>query len=154
MALSFTYLSYPDGTRKVLWLYDGNVEYAHGKHIPLLLIALLMLTAVVIPYTMVLLLAQCLQHHSGHRVLFWVRRLKPFLMLTLVPTKTSIAIWTGLLLIVRTVVFFIFALNSEGEPVFNLLCMIVASICLLTLAPNAYKKWSLTLLEHLLLTLE
>ena len=78
MALLFTYLSYPDGTRKALWLYDGNVEYAHGKHIPLLLVALLTLTAVVIPYTIVLLLAQCLQHHSGHRLMFWVRILKPF----------------------------------------------------------------------------
>ena len=48
MALLFTYLSYPDGTRKALWLHEGNVEYAHGKHIPLLLVALLTLTAVVI----------------------------------------------------------------------------------------------------------
>ena len=148
MALSFTYLSYPDGTRKVLWLYDGNVEYAHGKHIPLLLVALFTLTAVVIPYTIVLLSAQCLQHHSGHRLLFWVRRLKPFFDAYTGSYKDKYRFWTGLLLIVRTVLFFIFALNSEGEPVFNLLCMIVASICLLTLAPNVYKKWSLTLLER------
>ena len=148
MALSFTYLSYPDGTRKALWLYDGNVEYAHGKHIPLLLVALLTLTAVVIPYTTVLLLAQCLQHHSGYRLLSWVRRLKPFFDAYTGSYKDKYRFWTGLLLIVRTVLFFIFALNSEGEPVFNLLSMILASICLLALAPNVYKKWLLTLLER------
>ena len=94
------------------------------------------------------MLAQCLQHHSGYRLLSWVRRLKPFFDAYTGSYKDKYRFWTGLLLIVRTVLFFIFALNSEGEPVFNLLSMILASICLLALAPNVYKKWLLTLLER------
>ena len=42
-ALSYVTLSYPDGSQKPVWLYDGNVGYLSGKHIPLFLMACLML---------------------------------------------------------------------------------------------------------------
>ena len=34
--MSFTYIQASDGSRIAVWLYDGNVRYLSGKHIPLL----------------------------------------------------------------------------------------------------------------------
>ena len=33
-ALQFTHLDYPDGSRKLVWLYDANVPYFTVRHIP------------------------------------------------------------------------------------------------------------------------
>ena len=71
--LAYTTLEYPDGTTLTVWLYDGNVGYLKGKHIPLFLTVLVVLLFLSIPYTLVLLFARCLQRKSSARVLFWVR---------------------------------------------------------------------------------
>ena len=42
-ALSFAVLDYPDGSRETVWLSDGNVPYLRGKHVALVLIALLII---------------------------------------------------------------------------------------------------------------
>ena len=55
-----------------VWLYDGNIQYLMGKHIPLFLLALVILVALYVPYTLILTFIQCLQQQSGNRVLFWV----------------------------------------------------------------------------------
>ena len=34
-AVSYTSMVYPDSSRRFHWLYDGNMRYLHGKHIPL-----------------------------------------------------------------------------------------------------------------------
>ena len=39
--MSFTYIQASDGSRIAVWLYDGNVRYLSGKHIPLFIFALL-----------------------------------------------------------------------------------------------------------------
>ena len=41
--LSFTTMEYPDHTKQLLWLPDGNLGYLRGKHIPLFIAALLVL---------------------------------------------------------------------------------------------------------------
>ena len=142
-ALSFTFLTYPDGTTKTLWLYDSNIEYLHGKHVPLFLAALLVLLLLLIPYTLVLLLIQCLSK-PNHRILFWVRKLKPLLDAYTGPYKDRYRFWTGLLLVIRTILFLIFTL---GNPALNLAAIILASLCL-AFMPGVYKKAPLTLLEY------
>ena len=52
--LSFTIiLKYPDGSREVVWLPDVSVKYLRGKHIPLFLVAMLIVILGVI-YTVLL----------------------------------------------------------------------------------------------------
>ena len=142
-ALSFTFLTYPDGTTKTLWLYDSNIEYLHGKNVPLFLAALLVLLLLLIPYTLVLLLIQCLSK-PNHWILFWVRKLKPLLDAYTGPYKDRYRFWTGLLLVIRTILFLIFTL---GNPALNLAAIILASLCL-AFMPGVYKKAPLTLLEY------
>ena len=44
-----TELVYSDGYIRRVWLCNGNVDYLEGKHIPLFIVALLLLIS--IPYT-------------------------------------------------------------------------------------------------------
>ena len=61
---SSTEIVYPDGYVRRIWLYDGNVDYLQGKHIPLFIAALLLLTFISIPYTASLLCTRWLQKIS------------------------------------------------------------------------------------------
>ena len=51
--LAFAILKYPDGSYKVVWRPDGSVDYFRGKHIPLFLVAVAILT-IGLAYTCVL----------------------------------------------------------------------------------------------------
>ena len=144
-ALSFTFLTYPDGT-KTVWLYDSNIEYLHGKHIPLFTAALLALLFLLLPYTLVLFFIQCLSKFDC-RIFFWVKKLKPLFDAYTGPYKDRYQFWTGFLLIVRTILFLIFTL---GNPGLNLAAIGVTSTCL-AFTPAVYKKVWLTLLEYSLL---
>ena len=150
-ALAYTTLEYPDGTVVTVWLYDGNVRYLVGKHIPLFLVALAILLFLSIPYTVVLLFAQCLQKKSHSRVLFWVRKLKPLFDSYIGTYKDKHRYWTGLFLVARAVLILVYALTSLGDPAVNLLATIsvVLGLTVVNLAiGGAYKQWILTLLEQ------
>ena len=51
-ALSFTSLDYPNNLRIAVWLYDGNIRYFSGKHIPLFTAAMVCLIFLFLPYMM------------------------------------------------------------------------------------------------------
>ena len=145
-ALSFTFLNFPDGSTSVVWLYDANVLYLQGKHIPLFITALLVLFLLSLPYTMMLLFAQSLKKSK------WImRRFKPLLDAYTGPYKDWHQYWGGLLLAVRAILFLIFSLNSLGDPALNLL-VIASTVLALTLLEvgigGAYKNVLLSLLEH------
>ena len=148
---SSTELVYPDGYHRRVWLYDGNVDYLQGMHIPLFLAALALLLFVSVPYTTVLFFIQWLQRWSSFKVLFWIRKLHPLLDAYTGPFKIKHRYWTGLLLLVRVCLFLIFSLNSLGDPTINLLAVVAVSFYLLThisLIGGVYKMWSLNLLEN------
>ena len=47
-AIHITFLEYPTYNRSV-WLYDANVDYLSGKHIPLFLVAVLVFLFLFLP---------------------------------------------------------------------------------------------------------
>ena len=98
--LSSTTLEYPDGSVRRVWLYDGNVDYLKGKHVPLFMAALLVLLVLSLPYTALLLFIQCLQLKSNYRALFWIGKFKPLFDAYTGPYKDKHRYWTGLLLLV------------------------------------------------------
>ena len=92
----FIFFEYPTYHR-VVWLHDANVDYITGKHIPLLLVALLIIVFLFLPYTLLLLLGQWVQAISHLRLFSWVNnaRLKPFMdSYHMLPSKQNIV--TGL----------------------------------------------------------
>ena len=148
---SFTELVYPDGYHRRVWLYDGNVDYLKGKHIPLFTAALVLLLFVSTPYTATLFCIQWLQRWSSLKVFFWIRKLHPLFDAYTGPFKIKHRYWTGLLLLVRVCLFLTFSLNSLGDPTINVLAVVAVSFCLLTyisLVGGIYKIWSLDLLEN------
>ena len=149
--LSFTYLTYPDGHLKPVWLYDGDVDYLKGKHIPLFIAALLISIAFLLPYTFVVFSMQWLRKKSNYRMLVWVRKLKPVFDPYGGPYKDKCQFWTGLLLVIRVILFLGFATNSSGNKALNLIIIIIAVIVLLSaqvaLFPGVYKSRTLDSLD-------
>ena len=147
---SSTELIYPDGYHKRVWLYDGNVDYLTGKHISLFIAALILLIFVSAPYTTVLLFIQCLQKWSSFRVFVWIRKFHPLFDAYTGPYKVKHRYWTGLLLLIRVILSFVFSLNSLGDPTMNLLAVVAVASCLLAyiaIVGGIYKLWPLTVLE-------
>ena len=136
-ALSVTSLDYPDGTNELVWLYDGSVPYfQRADHIVLGIFAISVLLLLYLPYTLLLLFGQCLQAYSHHRVLSWMNKIKPFVDAYHAPYKKETRYWTGLILLVRCVLFLIFAVNSlhVGDNHFDLLFVTIVTACLAGLA--------------------
>ena len=151
-ALSFTFLQYPDGSEVAVWLYDGNLHYLKGSHIPLFLFASLALLFVFLPYTMFLFLGQWLQALSHWKILSLMNsaRVKVFLDAYHAPYCPKHRYWTGLLLLLRCLLFLVFAFNALGNTSVNLLAITSATLGLAFLArlsARIYQKWYLELLE-------
>ena len=113
------------GSPSLVWLLDGNVPYLKGAHIALFGMALLATLLFIVPFTLLVLLAPCLQAHSGHRLLRWVNRLKPLLDAYEGPYNIHFRFWTGVMLLVRVILFAIFAGNAVGDPQVNLLAIAI-----------------------------
>ena len=152
-ALYITYLEYPDYNRGV-WLYDANIDYLHGKHIPLFIMAVLVFILLFLPYTLLLLFGQWLQAVSHLRLFSWVNsaRLKPFMDSYHAPYKAKHRYWPGLLLVLRFVLLLVFALNPQQDPSVNLLAILVGTGFLVAwawLSGGVYKSLCLDALECL-----
>ena len=145
-----TDLEYPDKSVRKVWRYDGNVDYLTNKHIPLFIAALLLLF-ISLPYTAILIFIQYLQRWSSYRVLFWVKKLKPLFDAYTGPYKDKHRYWTGLLLLVRIVLFLIFSMNTRASSDVNLLAIIITVLSLLVylaITGGVYKAWHLNIIEY------
>ena len=153
-ALSYTLLEYPNNTKTAVWLYDGNIRYLSNKHIPLFIGALVCLIILFLPYTIFLIFGQWLRSKSGQWKIFsWVNhyRILPFLDAYHAPYTDKHRYWTGLMLLVRCILFLLFAFNALGDPSVNLLAIgSVTAVLLIVYAlfgNRIYKTWYLNTLE-------
>ena len=152
-ALSYTSLEYPNNSQIAVWLYDGNIRYLSGRHIPLFTAAMVCLIFRILPYTILLIFGQWLQAKSHLKIFSLINNhyVKPFLDAYHAPYTNKHRYWTGLMLLLRFILFFISAINALGDPRVNLLA--IASTCVAVLilptilSSRIYKKWSLGLLE-------
>ena len=150
MIFSTTELVYPDNSKRWVWLYDGNVDYLRGKHVPLFLAGLFILIALTLPYTTMLFCIQWLLRCSSYKVFFWVRKLHPLFDAYTGPYKIKHRYWTGLLLLIRACLILTFSLNTLGDPAINLLAIFVVAFCILaylSMIGGIYKQWWLNLIE-------
>ena len=152
-SLSFTILVYPDGSRELVWLPDATVSYIRGKHAVLFVIAILILV-IGIAYTAVLFSWQWLLQHQNKIFLKWVRhqRLCMFLEPYHAPYTFKHRYWTGLLLLVRAVLYIISAANVSNDPGIELIAVGIAMTGLLLLkgysqGARLYRKAFIDLLE-------
>ena len=149
-ALSFTTPTLLVGPTMTVWLYDGNINYLGLKHTFLFLTALGFAFMFVLPFTLLVLLAPCLQAWSNKRFLRWVHRLKPLLDAYQGPYTDKFRCWTGVMLVVRNVLFLAFAVNGLGNPVVNLEIIITVVLGLqafMWIPGRVYKVFLLNVLE-------
>ena len=148
--LTFTHLTYPNGTVSHVWLYDANIEFLKGKHLALYVTGILVLVVLIVPYTLGLALFQYLLALSSHRAFWWVNRLKPVFDSYAGPYKDRFRVWTGLLLVVRTFLIILFSLDITDSPDINNFAVLIMSLVLLMIMAGSrgiYKKWSYDVLE-------
>ena len=149
---SFTRIKYHDKSVNV-WLYDGNVNYLEGKHIPLFVAAVVLLLAISVPYTGMLLFIQCFEKLSNHKLLSWIHKLKPLFDAYTGPYKDRHRYWTGLLLLVRAALFIVFSVNAAiaSCSAVDLLAITLTTFCLIThevVVGRVYKTWILNTIEY------
>ena len=150
-ALSYTSLEYPNNSQITVWLYDGNVRYLSGKHIPLFTAAMVCLVFLFLPYTMLLIFSQWLQAKSHLKIFSCINShyVQPFLDAYHAPYTNKHRYWTGMMLLLRFVLFLVSAVNALGDPNVNLLAIATVAILIppTILGSRIYKTWSLGLLE-------
>ena len=149
--LSYTFLEYPNNSQIAVWLYDGNIRYLGGKHTLLFTAAMVCLIFLFLPYTMLLIFSQCLQAKSELKIFSCINShyVKPFLDAYHAPYSNKYRYWTGLMLLLRLVLFLISAVNASGDPNINLLSIASTTTLILPiiLGSRIYKTWSLGFLE-------
>ena len=115
--LSFAKVHYPDGSQEVVWLPDGNVKYFQGKHIALGIVALFIIL-IGVPYTILLFFWQWLVRASRWKIFKWTRntKLNAFITSYHCPYNYKHRYWTGLLLLVRVVLYITAAATVSANP--------------------------------------
>ena len=147
--LSVTKLRLADSS-KAVWFVDGNVEYFQGRHIPLFLFSVAVLLFIFLPYTFLLFFGQWIQQLKICR---WMNgtRFRAFLDAYWAPYTPKYRYWTGLLLLLRCILFLVNALgNARNDSGFNLVIICCVSLGLVAIPwinCRIYKKWYLEVLE-------
>ena len=124
-ALSFAVLDYPDGSRETVWLPDGNVPYFQGKHVALTFVVLF-IVLIGVPYTILLFLWQWIVRAPKWKIFKWTRntKLNAFVSVHHVPYNSRYRYWTGLLLLVRVVLYITTSVTVSADPQTSLLLTI------------------------------
>ena len=133
-SLSVGILGYPDGSSQIVWFPDAAVKYLSGKHIPLFIIAVLILLVGLV-YTALLFLWQCLLHLPRWRIFKWSRnpKIQTFIETYHTPYTAKHRYWTGLLLIVRVVLYLVAAANVLNDPSVALTAITFVVCCIVLL---------------------
>ena len=136
----------------LVWYYDGNVAYFHGKHVFLFLTATTF-AVILIPFTLALLFIKHLPRVSSLWIFHRINRLKPLFDAYTGPYRDEYRFWTGFQLLIRVILLVCsgFHLND-----YLLLIQIIGTCALLLSAKwlygsGIYKKRSLDILEAWLL---
>ena len=149
--LSYVSVTYPSGQKFNIWSPDGNVEFLHGKHVPLFLIGIAF-SILILFYTFLVMFNMCLQRVPSKGPFKLIYRLKPFFDAYTGPYKTRYRFWTGLLLLTRCILFTLFSLSALNRLHLKLMLTILTCLLFLSLMASfygVYRRLYLNLLEML-----
>ena len=116
-----------------VWVYDGNIDYFSSKHLPLFIVAVLLLFTLFVPYTLFLLCGQWLHYLPRKRGFRWIHStvISTIMDAYHAPYTKHHRYWTGLGLLIRCCLFTIFGTSySTG---INLMSISIAVILLLVI---------------------
>ena len=153
---SFSILEYPNHSYELVWLPDGAVGYLTGRHTVLFVLSFGILL-VGIAYTTLLFSWQWLlfyRHKKIFKFLCFNDKLILFLEPYHAPYSFKHRYWTGLLLIVRVVLYLASALNFSRSPSIDLLVTAIVMITVFMLKAHVgmrsciYRKLPLDIFEN------
>ena len=153
-SLSVGILEYPDGSSKMLWLPDATVKYLFVEHIPLFIAAVLILLVGLV-YTTLLFSWQWLLYLPRWRIFRWSMnpKIQTFIETYHTPYTPKHRYWTGLLLIVRIILYLVAAANVSNNPTVALMAISFTIMCIYTLillmGSRLYRKWPMNAFEAL-----
>ena len=138
----------------MLWLPDATVKYLSVKHIPLFVAAVLIILVGLV-YTALLFSWQCLLHLPRWRIFKWSRnpKIQTFIEMYHMPYTPKHRYWTGLLLIVRFVLYLVAAINVSNDPTVALtaisytICFVILLKVSIGSLSKSYRKWPVDVLE-------
>ena len=115
--LQYTPIDMNDSHERVVWFSDASLPYLSEMHIPLFIIAILILL-IGVPYTVILTSWQWLIRLPNNTTFKWVRnsKLASFMDAYHALYVPRNCYWTGLLLLSGVVLYLIVAINVSGEP--------------------------------------
>ena len=156
---SFAVLKYPNGSHHVVWRPDASIKYLRGWHIPLFFTGVVII-AMVFAYTVLLFSWQWLLQIPNKKVFKWIRntRLTLFMEANLAPYRPKYRFWTGLLLLVRMLLYLVQSLNVSNNTQLNLLAVgVIVTTLIVIKAPIGDKftkeQFWITLNLHTITTL-
>ena len=131
--LTYSTVHLPSGDMYV-WFYDGNVEYLHGKHSALFLVAMATCTLFLLPYTFALTFIPIIEQYSEHNRLFnylhkKANQIKPMNDAHYAPYKGEWRWWLGARLWLLVVMYSLNPVYSSDKP--SLLLTIQATMVIL-----------------------
>lgn len=144
----YVYLKYPNGTRVLRWLPDASIDFAVGKHIGLICVAMPILVLGLV-YTFLIFSWQWLLNTRCT----WTKNQKLHFIIDTyhTPYTRKHRYWTGLLFLVRIVVYIISAFSLSTDPRIALLSVIAIMCCLLLYKTafiiRVYKNWLLNTMD-------
>ena len=144
ISISPAVIDVSNGSKHLVWLRDGNLQYFQGKHIPLFLVNLIFLVIIFIPYSLFTLPG------PWHKFM----KLKAFFYVYSAPLKAKHRYWIGVLLLSRIILSLVSAVNSFGDDSVNLLAIIILSFILVMMlwqSGGVYKTWAFSILDSFFL---
>ena len=142
--LTYSTVHLPSGVIKV-WFYDGNVEYLHGKHTALFVVAIATCILFLLPYTIALTFIPIIEQYSEHnRLLNYLNKktnqIKPMNDAHYAPYKGEWRWWLGARLWLLVVMNSLNPVYSSDKP--SLLLTIQATMVILfTIAQASIKPF-------------
>ena len=134
-ALEFSFLVYSDypthSSKSVVWSVDANLAYLGFPHVLLFLAALATLLFLWLPYTLLLLLVQCLRKLPNFKFLKKIMQFHPVYDAYLAPLKHTHQYWFGVLLLARGALLVTFASTLGISAPVNLLLLLILAVTLL-----------------------
>ena len=152
-ALQFTHLDYPNGSSKIVWLYDANVPYFTVSHIPRFIAAFVIIILGAI-YTILLLFGQWFPRCSNRKIMKWAKNTKynAFIDAYHAPFTPKHRYWMGLLLFAQITNSLVATMATSPVPILSAGCIALALILLRVINTRIYKNSLQDSMETLFLT--
>ena len=137
--LSYVTVYYSNGTQEKRWKIDPNLLYFQGKHLPLAMFGLFIITFFLLPYIVLLSFGHYLQKYSDKRGLKWLIKLKPILDAYYAPFYKNTRYWVGFLIFIRTSFSITYSILKNTEYIL-ILVIIPSALTGIALTPWLQQK--------------